>query len=510
MPVKAAKHENVQHISMVLSGGLNYAQAAANIDDNELKRAMNFIYDPMTDTLITRPGTTCQTTTALGSPILRGYYYEKSPIVGYHVCASGGFLYKVTGAALDTYTSIGALTDATTVPSFLTFNNKLLIADGGTRIRTWDGTTYGTIATSPPATALSMIKNRVVANASDELDSVYFSAPNDAEGASAWDTAVTAIGLKAGYGDSLTVNAFAVLGDDLIVSKVGDKEKRTYRVNVASATASEWYVQDLSQNNAAQSAQTIISAWNNVFFVDTNGFKSIKGTDTYGDLQVDPVGRKISTIFQQNYDSDSISYIPAYNAIWFNIGGRVFCYTERPDQETGQMISAFTDLLFTWDRCTSVYQAGDDVFLTGWDGLLHKLDDSISTDETTPGVTANYTSAVRTKTFSFFVDGILRKLQWYLNPKSAGTGLIYGCTEDETKTLLKTVTITAEGEYLYDSTGDLEAADDELYDTGSSSWIETSRNRIRDQKMAFELVLTSGRCGIQWCKAEIAILEGGE
>ncbi len=511
MAKKSSKQENVQLLNLIFNGGLNYSQSRGNIADNELTRASNFIYDPFTDYLVTRPGTDCVTASALPSPATKGFYYEISSREAYHVIAAGTKLYYLVGTA---WTEIGSnLLTGTRVPSFLIFNNLLLIADGDTNIKTWAGAITGTVDTgiagSPAASALSMIKNRVAANSITDLDLVTLSAPNNAS-ATGWNTTTTAVALRAGYGDGLNVNAFAVFGDDLIVSKKGDKEKRLYRVNVANATTTNWYAQDLSMNNAAQTAHTMVSAWNNVFFVDTNGFKSIKGTDTYGDLSVDAIGRKINTVFSASYACDGMAYLPAYNAIWFNIGERIYCYTERNDPQSGNNIPAFTDLWFKWGRCTSIYQAGDVVYLVGYNGYLYKLDESLSTDEVTPAVTQTYTAAVRSKTFSFFVDGILRKIQFYLKPKATGTGSIYVCTEENTKTLLKTITTTAEGTYLYDATGYLNDATEFLYDTGTSPWIETSRNRIRNDEMAFELELTSGRCGIEWCKAEIALVEGGD
>lgn len=301
---------------MTLNGGLNYAVSPSNIADNELVLATNMIYDPSTDYLITRPGTSCvaasqalsiQLLTEGGDrivtegsdpiggadehPILTIYYYEKSNSVAYLVCAYNGKLYYLSGTSWE---EIGDLTDTTTVPSFLTFNTKLLIADGGDHIRTWDTSTYTTLATSPKATALKMIKNRVVCNATDEPDSVYLSKPNDETD---WNTSGTAVGLKAGYGDNLAVNGFAVYGDDLIISKKGDALKKLYRLNVADSTTSNWYIKELSTNNCAQNPQSIMEAWNNVFFVDSNGFKSLKGVQKYGDLQVDAIGRKINQLF---------------------------------------------------------------------------------------------------------------------------------------------------------------------------------------------------------------------
>ena len=517
MPRKSSKQASIQQVNMVLNGGLNYAQSRANIADNELTRAINFIYDPATDFLVTRPGTDCITAAALPSPITKGYYYEVSSTEAYHVCAAGKKLYYITSAdPLGTaWTEVGTnLLTGTYTPSFLTFNKLLLIADGDAAgIKSWAGAVGGAISTgitsSPSATALVVIKNRVVANSITDLDLVTFSAPNDASN-TGWNTTTTAVALRAGYGDLLNVNAFGVFGDDLIVSKVGSSEKRLYRVNVASATTTSWYVQNLSENNAAQNAQSMTSAWNNVFLVDTNGFKSLKGVTEYGDIQVDSVGRKINTVFLQDYTCDFVSYLPSYNAVWFNIGERIFCYTERYDPSSGKTIPAFTDLNFKWGRCTSVYEAGDVVYMTGYNGYLYMIDEDLATDETSPAVTANYLAAVRTKTLTFFVDGILRKLEFYLKPKATGTGHIYVCTDEQTKTTLKSITVDQESTYLYDETGFLNDANEYLYDTGSSPWVETSRNRLRHDEMAFELELSTGRCGVEWCKAEIALLEGGE
>jgi len=493
---------------MVLNGGLNYAQTPSNIADNELRRAHNFIYDAQTDFLVTRPGTDCVTASALGSPILAGYYYERSATEAYHVCASGGKLYYLNGTS---WTEIGLLNDSTTVPAFLTFNTLLLIADGGADIKTWNGATsgiYTTIPNSPAATALSMIKNRVVCNASDEPDSVYLSGPEDE---TKWNTSTEgAVGLKAGFGDMLAVNAFGVFGDDLIISKKGDQIKRIYRVNVADSTPANWYVLQVSGNNCAQNAQSMVGTWNNVFLVDQNGFKSVKGVDVYGDLQVDYIGRRINTIFVAGTRCDFANYLPSLDAIWFGLGERIFCYTERLVPDTGNRAPAFTNIVFQQGRIRSAYQAGDYIYLCGHNGYLYKLDESVATDETAPAVTANYVSALRTKTLTFGGDGILKKLQWDLRPKKEGTAILYAYKDEETNIALKTVTLPPEGEYLYNATGDLADATGYLYDEGYYAWVETSRSRVRHPQMALEIYTKSGRVGVEWVKAEIAVVEGGE
>jgi len=67
MAKKSSKHEDVQPVKFILDGGLNYSSTPANIQDNELRRAHNFIYDPSTNSLITRPGTKCVTIQICGA-----------------------------------------------------------------------------------------------------------------------------------------------------------------------------------------------------------------------------------------------------------------------------------------------------------------------------------------------------------------------------------------------------------------------------------------------------------
>jgi len=528
--IRSSKHSALSQIKLHLNGGLNYAASPSSIADNEVVLATNMIYDPSTDVLITRPGTSCVAASQAisiqllteggdrivtedseplggseGHPILSIYYYEKSRSVAYLVCAYNGKLYYLSGSAWE---EIGALTDTTTVPSFLTFNSKLLIADGGDTIRTWDGTTYTTIATSPKATALKMIKNRVVANATNEPDSVYLSKPNDETD---WNTAGTAVGLKAGFGDNLAVNGFAVFGDDLIISKKGNALKKIYRVNVADTTITNWYVQELSSNNCAQNPQSITEAWNNVFFVDSNGFKSLKGVQQYGDLQVDAIGRKINQLFASQTSCDFVTYIPKYNTIWFGMGERIFCYTERHGYDSSGSsvaIPAFTNLLFNQGRIRAVCQAGDTIYLAGDDGYLYQLDETLATDSD-GSTTEDFKSSVRTKTITTGADLILRKLQVYLKPKVAGLASLNVVSQDSV-IQMKAISLPNDGTYLYDATTYLADATTYLNDEGVVPWTETTRNRVRNIEMAFELNVSSGRVGVEWFKADIAALEGGE
>ena len=254
-----------------------------------------------------KPGPSVNPDTAAATNAIRGlYYYMKDGSTAYLIAVSGSKLYYYNSGAL---TEIGAIADASVKPAFLTFNGKLLIADGSSAIRTWDGTTYTTIAGSPAADCLATVRNRVVANHVSEPDSVYLSSPNDETG---WTTTGTAVGLRAGYGDGLKVNGFAVLGDDVFVSKVGrttDRQKKIYRLNVAASVTSSWYLEPFSAHNAFTSKHTVANAYNNIFFADDNGFKTVKGIQEYGDLAVLPAGIKINKVFG-DATCDFMAFVP--------------------------------------------------------------------------------------------------------------------------------------------------------------------------------------------------------
>lgn len=500
---KATKHQDVQNLTLKFDGGLNYAQAAANILDNELTRGLNIVYNSQTGTPETRPGTTCLMAAVCDStnPILMGYYYEKTAALKYHIGVCNGKLYYRSGATLNAWTEIGALNDTTTVPSMITFNGKLLIADGGTNIKRWDGTTYDELADGLSANALTIIKNRVVANSTTSPDLVTLTG---AEDETHWNTATEgAVGLRAGYGDNMTVKGFSVFGDDLIVFKKGDSEKRIYRINVADSTTTNWYVSSLTTNNTAQNAHCAVSAFNNVYFVDTNGFKSLKGVTEYGDLQVDMTGSKVNSLFGSS-DCDQVAYVPLYTSIWYLISERVFCYFRLRDTD-GNIKDAFTELMFKFGRVRYVYQAEDTIYLCGHDGFLYKLDESEDTDATDASTREAYQSIIQSKQFSLMSEGILRKTQVYLTTIKSGTCQVAVITPSAT-TNIETITLTDSSPEVNDMTDTWESYTDTLYEMGESSSFSQIYNRIRGRSIQFQLTTTSGRCGFEGLKAEIAVV----
>lgn len=502
MGMKSSKAQQgaVSPIQVKFDGGLNYSQSPSQIADNELTRALNLVYNSQTGTPETRSGTSCVTATALASPILKIYYYEKSATEKWLVCASGGKLYYLDD---DAWVEIGSLSDSTTVPMFLTFNTYLLIADGGTNLKKWNGSALSSLSDGLSATAIAEIGARVVINSKSDPDLVTFSGVEDE---TMWDTADLtnpAIGIRAGFGDNMLVNGFAVFATDLVVSKTGLSEKALYRISTADASPVNWTVSKLSGNNAAQNPHSLVSAFNNVFFVDTNGFKSIQGVTEYGDLQVDPVGANINTAFN-GYACMGIEYLPAYTAMWFIMSDRVYC----AHYLGGNYI--FTDLQFQQGTITSILQTGNDIYLSGNNGYLYKMSDT-DTDEVSPSVFQNYSTIIASKRFSFFGGGILRKTSVEfkaLEVAGTSTAFMRANTAEVDGTLLKTINVISAATFLYDATEDLYDATTLLADMSNTAWIETTTNKVRGTSIQWQIDATEGRFGVEGLIAEVALVVG--
>lgn len=494
------QNSQVLRLNISFSGGLNLSAAEWSIADNESPRMLNYIFNPESMLPEVRPGTLCQTASAASAAIRALYLYEKTTSVKYIVAAIGAKLYYLSGTGLDAWTEIGAIASATVIPEFLTFNSKLLIADGGTNIKTWDGTTYGTIATSPNATCLRIIKQRVAANHASELDSVYLSAPNDETG---WNTTTTAIGLKAGYGDTLKVNGLEVFGDDLIISKTGNATKKLYRLNTAEITTEYWYISQIPGNYCAQNEQSILTAFNNVFIYNTDGIKSLRGVTEYGDIQSDQIGRKINSQFSNTSTCHFIKYIPNYNAIWFSVGSRFY---------TGRLMDqvlACTELSFTQGEIDSMCIDGATVYLGSSTGYLYKLDETLDTDEATPDTNTAFTSIIKSKRHNLGADDItLRQTTMRVTPLVSGSITLSVIKDDGIPVTVDTISIEGGGEFLYDATGYLYDATDYLYDAGGSPSMHINHNKVKSSSIQYQVQSTGARFGIDSIVSDIVVSRG--
>lgn len=514
MARRSRKHKNVLTLEIRLDGGLDRSEDERNIPDNAMSWCYNMIYDVGSKNLKVRPGLTWITNKISGggtlTQVLGIHFYVKDASNSWILCAADGKLYQMTYAVLvgDTplWTEIGALTDAVTKPSFLTFNGKALIADGNPTIRTWDGASYSTIADSPQATALFEIANRVVANDAGDFDAVILSGPEDETD---WDTATgAAVAVRAGYGDGLKVNGFGSIRDLLVVSKTGTgntPEKKMWSINTAAAPAN-WYGNYLSHTNASTQPHTIANMLNDVVFIDSDGIHSIGSVIEYGDLQMDTkFAHRISSEIAAlpGYEA---KFLTKYGATWFIFSGTQRMFAYHPLIGTN---GAFSELNFG-KKMASLTEAGEYTYIASDDGHLYLLNEAMKTDELTEASFVNVTMDVRTKLFTFQGEkGIIRFISPAIQYKLSGTVKVgvYDKDLDAFYELGQITLIALAGEQmLYAATGQLYDANNQLGQ--QAIYTGDVRQRFRSRAIQFSLQSVSGSFTLAGITARIAIVKG--
>lgn len=515
MARRSRKHKDVKTIEIQFDHGLDRSEDERNIPDNALSHCYNMIYDVGNRHLKTRPGLVWVTNEIAGggtlTQILAIYFYVKDSSNSWMMCAADGNLYSMTYTVLTgvspQWTLVGALTSSSVVPSFLTFNTKLYIADGHTNIRTWDGTTYGVEATSPAGcTALFEIGNRIVANSTGDLDGVYFSGPEDATD---WDTASgSAVTVRAGYGDGLVVNGFASMRDLLVVSKTGQGNtpiKKIWSIDT-SGTPANWYANYLSHTNSAAKPAAMTNMLNDAVFMDTDGIHSVKGVQEYGDIQMDTkFGYRIANQISDLVPKEA-SFLTNYGAVWFIYTGtqRVFAYHPL----VGEM-GAFTELNFG-RKMSSLAEAGEYTYIASDDGHLYHLFNTVKTDEMTEGNYTNVTCAIKTKLFTFEGEkAIIRYVSPGIQYHLSGVVKV-GVYDKDLDTFFELGSITlialAAETQLYDATGDLYDATEQLGQR--AIYTGDVRQRFRSKAIQFALQSTSGAFTLANIVARLAIVKG--
>jgi len=504
MATRSSKHRALIPSHIVPEGGLNAALPASAIADNELVIATNWWYSSKTGKLTVRPGVEYAAASDLAASPTNCHWYVKDATTAFLIvsCNNDKIYYLDDSDAWQELTTIGS---SGTTPAFLTFNGRLLIADGS-GLYGWDGVTTSititTITTSIKPDALHEIANRVVANDTADYDSVYLSGPNDEDD---WDTSSgSAVGLRAGYGDGLRVNAFAVFGMDLIISKTG-VGKKIYRLNVANADPDNWYVAPLINDAAADHAEMIAEVHNDVFLVDTGSLRSIAGVVQYGDLQIVNAGLKVNPLIYYDYlDGDSpyfVRHMPAIDKVFIGYGEKIYVFHIPRKQ--------FTKIMFSGKSITTAVCAGDDVYLLASTGELYKLNESLYQDELSDGSSSDYEATVQTKRFTFMsAEGIVRRVDVSLETVSEGEAVLELILDGSRAVSIKTINLADETDYYGDATGYYGSATDLYGDTGTPSWIETSHNRTRSNSFAVQLRTTSGRCAVERFDIISALVNG--
>jgi hypothetical protein len=463
-------------INLGVAGGLNYAVDPAQIKDDELTAAYNVIFSPSSGVLKTRDGIApVGDTLSTGIDIV--YPFTRKTGESWLVCVSNKTLYSMDPTAeAPEWTSVVAL--SSNAPSMIGFNGNLLIADGDAAgIMAWDGTTAARVAGSPQCDAIFEHGNRVVCNSltDGDLDGVYFSA---AEDHTKWTTEDGAVIVRAGYGDGMRVNGFAAISDTLVVSKCAYVDgvatrKKLWGIQTAS-TAANWYAKDVSSNNAALGPHCIVGAHQDVLYIDAEGFEALTPTQQYGDIANNPtIGGRINRVLKNlltDADSARLCLLPNQSALYLFLPGKkkVFVYS--------MLTRAFTLLEFA-QNMNHAADYGGTTYFAGADGQLYCYD-PVSTVDTIGEVESEVVSVIRWKRIEAPARSVLYKTFLRIVSETDGTMLLEAYPDGDSKRLLQSFPVYASSISdmdLYEATGDLADASDELYSAPNKRLVSRSR-----------------------------------
>ena len=513
-----SKSRAITPITLNLSGGINLADPAHRIADNQSPMMYNWLYRPNSLFPIVRPSIRCAVAVGekFSTPIVKLFYYVKDSSNQYLMCVSNDDLHYLDGSSQ--WQKVADLA-AGAVPSMITFNGLLLLADG-TGIYSWDGTTWATVTTAIQPSVLFAHGNRVVANDTQAtgLDAVCFSAVEDETG---WT--FTSVGgavlVRAGYKDGLKVNGFAEFGSDLLVSKSSQADGGVYALYRVSTLGDpydgsgnqEWGAFSLPTNTGAEDEHLMVMGNGVPYLHSKEGFRVISGTDNYGDLFSVSVGTKIRPMFggADMKVMNMMAFIPKMGTVLlFPESGSEF-YAYHPWNE------AFTTLGMAEVNFLDSCQAGDDIYLAGDNGYIYTFgSDYYASDLTAPATTADILSAMRTKNLVFGAEGLHKRSEVFIEPITSGT-LSFGVmkSSDSNPTELKSLTLVpgANEQDFYIFTDDFGGLstdlatypEQDLVAASNSAYTEKIFQKYRGENMTFSIT-TEGRCGVAEIRSLIA------
>jgi hypothetical protein len=466
-----------------MDGGVNYSLPQNIIPNNDLAGALNFFYDPLTGRPMNRPGVTRYSTNGVGTNPNGGFY---SAVLDKDLVAESGTLYYLNSSKA--YVSIGAL-NGSAKPHFLDFNGKVLIASGGI-IQSTDGVTISNVANAPVSYKIMGYAGRVVSAGDPSYPyRISLCAPGDE---TTWSTSSPADGkyfdIELKIGNGLT--DFNVLAND-IVCFYGPEQKGITRLIIPENDFSNAYTKQDSQKSTSINWHSSYQASNNLYFLDYNGWKSLKGVINYGDIEQDPIGEKINAVITPTIDKNHAFMFgnPYYSQVWLRFADVQTIYVFHYVQNKGK--GAFMPIQFQGlDICSAWYHEGGRFLLIGMsDGYVYKFDPTVFTDNG-----ATVPAYIRTKRIALGGKNMIKKLTQTMLEFEAvapGTIVLESLTNAGNNSASISGNITDEVFVkLYDATTLLNVATDPLY--GQTLQTAVSNKMVWHYDLQYLLTVNSG------------------
>jgi len=508
---KSSKHQNLTPLTLDITGGINLQSSPVALADNEAPVLQNWMYEKGAKTPSTRPAVTCETTTACTDEIVYLFHYTKNASTSYLMGVSdqNDVYYFNTATSVWTDTTI----DVNQKPTMITFNGKLLMADGSTTLKTWDGTTPGTqsINGTIAPSMIAEIGNRVVVNdtSATGLDLVCFSKVEDETGWT-FTEAGGAVSLRVGYKDgSSVVGLVKNFKSELIVFKQGDRSETIHRVNVSGAPYAssevQWYAEFVMAGQGCSNGFCTESVDTAVLFLGRYGLSALVADEMYSELNMSAIGDAVNTLLGASGNTNyELRFLASTGQIWI-IRDDTTVYIYHPHN------GKYTTYFFNNNQIYSVTETSDGVYFAGDTGHLYKLDASAYRDEFSPSTYTDLTGVLKTKDFDFGPGrGLVKYLEAIFKPVTQGTNTISYL--DNSKNRQTTIDTHTEAggdldDFMTASMDFMDSADYDFMGTDGLPWAQEIKKKWKGKRFQLQ-INTTGRCSFEGATAHVAILGG--
>ena len=296
-------------------GGVVTSRDNSELTPNQMIIQENYYRNPMGDH-VKRDGINFNWDSgATGVPLLDGTDFIRqvgtSKVSLKVTIDANGQLYSYTSGGVRTALVDGGTpwTDPITQASFLTYNNKLLIAvDGDTNVvKQWDGvSSVMDLPNAPLASVLTQHLERVWCNDKTFLDRVQYSQTgNETIWQGAGDSGALDIGVGDGDPSGLTT-LFPTFQGVLFIAK------RTKLYNISGGDPTSFSITNVSNGIGCLSQRAFATIdQQDIIFASERGFHQMTTTLNYGNFQSSYISADIQDKFQTSFDFSRRQYIKA-------------------------------------------------------------------------------------------------------------------------------------------------------------------------------------------------------
>lgn len=375
------------------SGGLDVKSSPQFIASrsklrNRLTRA-NHVVLRRSGGVTKRLDTATYNTSTLGASvqITGGFQFRHSNGTDYNLCGtSDGRIVRLNSNGTTTNLATGLTTS--TRWYFTQYEDLAIICNRADAPRTYDGTTLGTLAGSPPSTGgpVAAHGNRVLFLDATQRSRLTWSALNDPEDYTSANNAGSVQVMDRDGSDCLWLLP-EFYGECLI-----GKTRHVYRLQGTSpSTYAITNVVPLQVSIGGISHQGVVFGNNDGWWISQRGVHSVRTAQEFGDLRESFPSERIDDYFVPNTNFTVslnqltlavAAYDPQHNRLYFGVD------TDNDAQnDTLLVLDVFTGGWSVWGSmsCASLWTAyngtnGYEVWMGGYDGFVRRLNVSASTN----------------------------------------------------------------------------------------------------------------------------------